>query len=68
MEVLAQLREELSSRLLDFSRIVTEQEDSRVWAGEYESFTAACERFGNLTKLLRCKLDELKAHEQAVTG
>lgn len=66
IELLAQMKEELTPSLLRLSRLVTEEQHGRVWAAELLEFQSAVRRFRIRLEKLREKTDDLRAHEKMI--
>lgn len=66
IELLTQLKEELSPAVLDISRLVQEEKNSRQWAEEQTEYESAMRRFRlKLEKLLEVT-DALRKHEESI--
>lgn len=66
VELLAQMKDELSPAVLGISRLMTEEKNSKHWAKEQMEYQAAFRRFLLRMEKLKEKTDELTAHEKAI--
>ncbi|MDB4439558.1 tetratricopeptide repeat protein [Planctomicrobium sp.] len=66
IDLLAQIKEELSPAVLGITRLMTEEKNSTHWAQEQVEYQSAFRRFLLRLEKLKEKTDEIKKHEEKI--